>query len=693
MKKLACVTLACVFIWGCADRMQDAIETGQLNPGGSGEFSFVVMGSCSPQPGAGDSVAPNKLFVDSIDRCNAQRADFAVIAGDVISGRTGDVELLAKQWNAAAKALKRLVMPHLLVPGDRDVWDRESLRQWTQRFGRLYFSWDHKAAHFIALCSNVPGQEGQITGEQLKWLTRDLMRSFRSKRVFIFIHEPLWAVGGPEGVDSNAWNRDVHPLLVQYGVDTVFAGGWHRYCLFPTRDTVRYVMTGGGGIEAGPYELAGRFPHFVKVDVSPNKPTALSVVTPSKTLPPECVISEPLEMLTGGLEMSMDAATPGKIDLELTVPNPTTLATQGVLTWGHRGSTWKAVSTQTAIPAGKSGKLTAATTYQRLLDLPAATVELRAGKRRLFGWRDVLGRAISVSTVKRTRTVDVPWVGRIKIDGDAADWGDEGFRIEALSTVGRAVTNKGTFAPTVRLGWDDAGLLVHVTVRDDTISPAKKGKKMTDGDWVQVYVSSGPGARDVYSVIAAPPADAKTPQRIGFDFPQEQRKLRATVQTKLIPGGYAVETRLPWSNLHVKPREGRTLGVQVLVRDADADAPVVHQGWYPMGDPLSAGGLDRVCGVRLIDGEPSPPETLAVRAGTVLPIGSGIELVAPKASAGKKVLIKQGDKTLAQGVFRKAGGQARADITLGLSPKGTAFGTVDVLIDGAKATTVNLGGS
>ena len=445
----------------------------------------------------------------------------------------------------------------------------------------------------------------------------------------------------------------------------------------------------GGGIEAGPYELAGEFPHAVKVDVSPSEPTKLAVVTPTKTLPPECVISEPLEMLTDGLTMSMDTATPGKLDLKLTVPNPTTLATRGVLTWGgHPGSTWKAVTAQTAIPAGKSGQLAAAATYGRLLELPAATVELRAGDRRLFGWRDVIGRSISVSTAERPRSVDVPWIGEITIDGDAADWGDEGFRVEALSTVGRVVTSSGVFAPTVRLGWDEEGLVIFVTVRDETISPAKKGTKLTEGDWVQVYVSSGPGAGDVYSLIAVPPADAKTPQRIGFDFLQAKRKLRATVESKRVAGGYVVEARLPWSNLRLTPAEGRKLGVQVLVRDADAGSPVVHQGWYPMGDPLSAGGLGRLCRVRLTDGAPSPAETLAVRAGTVLPIGSGIELVAPEASAGKKVLITQGGKTLAQGVFRKVGGQARADITLGLSPKGVAYGVVDVVIDGTKAATI-----
>ena len=106
---------------------------------------------------------------------------------------------------------------------------------------------------------------------------------------------------GPQLVDGSTCGEALVRLLSQYGVDTVFAGGWHRYCLFPTRDNVGYVVTGGGGIEAGPYELAGEFPHFVKVNVSLSEPTKLAVVTPTKTLPPECVISEPLEMLTRGL--------------------------------------------------------------------------------------------------------------------------------------------------------------------------------------------------------------------------------------------------------------------------------------------------------------------------------------------------------------------------------------------------------
>ncbi len=64
----------------------------------------------------------------------------------------------------------------------------------------------------------------RIAGAQLAWLKEDLAAA-KGKRIFVFLHQPLWREEGLE-FSATDWGRHVHPLLAQAGVDTVFAG--HR---------------------------------------------------------------------------------------------------------------------------------------------------------------------------------------------------------------------------------------------------------------------------------------------------------------------------------------------------------------------------------------------------------------------------------------------------------------------------------
>ena len=689
MKKFACLCLACLLVCGCAEGTQDALKKGVLSPGSAGEVSFVVVSGVASLGEAARGVDPIARFSSNIDRCNAQGVDFAVVLGDVTPLRAQGDDELTRQWDARDRLCRRFDMPHILVPGDGDMWSSASRRQWHRRYGEPYFSWDHKRTHFIVLCSEMPGQDNRIAGEQLAWLEKDLVKAFRAKRTFVFVHRPLWTHPGPDATAPNQWNTEVHPLLAQYGVNTVFAGHQRQYCLYPTRDKVRYVVAGGGSDQ---YELAGGFDHFVKVDILDSQAT-LAVVTPAGPLPPQCAMAEPIEMLRRALTATVSAPgqKTGQVELKVSVPNPTNSPAKAILTWDSPGSTWTAAKAEADVPAGGKVTLLAKASYTRLLSLPEARVELQAGKRRLFGWQDILARAIGVAVARRTKVVEIPKLEGIKIGGDVSDWAGRGFRIEVLSTIGRTVALTGVSAPRVRLAWDEKGLLVMVVVHDETITPAGKGRPATDGDSVEICVSSGPGFQDVYCLTVIPPTTKGAAPQTLFRFADEPRSLEAQAACTLTDSGYIIEARLPWSNLDISPEQGRLIGAQVMVNDADGTTPRVRMGWYPLGHPLSeTDGFGSICEVRL-GLQASPAEVLAVRAGTVLPIASSVELTAPADWDGKPVAVKQGDKTLAESTLRARAGQAHADMTFGLSPEGGPIGTVDIYVDGEKAETVDLG--
>ena len=397
MKKLICLLFVYVFVCGCTSSVQqDVFKQNAFEPDTREDFRFVVMGDNRPWGNAKDIVTQNEHFLGNIERTNTSGADFAVIVGDLIHGYTEDAELIRRQWDAYELACRQFKIPYVSVVGNHDMWDEQSQAIWQKRYGQLYFSWNHKGCHFIALCSEIVGQIDKITGKQLEWLETDLGKAASARRIFVFLHKPLWRYGPAEGEKQNQWKRDVHPLLAKYNVDTVFAGHWHQYILYPTRDGVRYVVTGGAGAEIGRgYELTGEFFHFVTVDVA-GRSTRMKVITADGQLPPDCVTVEQIEALAKAIHIEPMQRLPrdGNILLPIHVTNPTAQPAKAILQWDVNGTSWQADEAEILIPAGAKKTIVAKAKYQAFFPLPKARVELTDGKRAFFGWQ-FLEQAIS----------------------------------------------------------------------------------------------------------------------------------------------------------------------------------------------------------------------------------------------------------------------------------------------------------
>jgi predicted phosphodiesterase len=225
---------------------------------------FVVMGDNRPQWGGDDVVTPSVMYQRAIDEVNLLQPELVLIAGDLIYGYDEDMELIEREWEAFDQATARFEMPVHLVAGNHDIWDGPSEEMYQQRYGPLWYSFDRKDCHFVVLDSEDQTAPNQIAGEQLEWLRADLAAA-RGKRIFVFLHKPLWEEEDPD----NDWGENVHPLLAEAGADTVFAGHWHIYRQAPTKDGVRYIITGGAGAEIGDDPLLGDFYHYIMVTAPP----------------------------------------------------------------------------------------------------------------------------------------------------------------------------------------------------------------------------------------------------------------------------------------------------------------------------------------------------------------------------------------------------------------------------------------
>ena len=235
-------------------------STGLFSP-----FRFSVMGDTRPH-GDPEKVVQPPMFKRAIKEINLLDPEFTVIVGDLILGYEDDDELIAREWEEYSRTCSTFRNPCYSVVGNHDVWNKWSEERWCKRHGPLYFAFPHRGCRFICLNSEDTGKMDYIQGEQLEWLKGELESHRDAKHIFVFLHKPLWCEGYHPG-PSARWMEDVHPLLVEYGVNTVFAGHIHVYELFEEMDGVRYIITGGGGAEIGNLPYRGDFYHHLFVTV------------------------------------------------------------------------------------------------------------------------------------------------------------------------------------------------------------------------------------------------------------------------------------------------------------------------------------------------------------------------------------------------------------------------------------------
>lgn len=272
------LTLACQALCG-----QPASGSAQPRgrPAAGDAFRFVVIGDTRTPGGKWATVKPPEVspaFLKLIEQINLTSPDLIVNVGDLVMGHRDRASLI-RQWEAFDKALLGCDPPMYLVAGNHEVRNEMDAEIYRRRYGPLWYAFDHKGAHFIVLCSEVPTETGRIGPEQLKWLADDLTANAHRGPTYVFVHQPFWTYGGPTpAVASRArkeglyqlWMDSVHPLLVRHKVDVVFGGHWHSY-LSQNIDGVRYVVTGGGGAELRdfkvPPEVLGRFHHYLTVAV------------------------------------------------------------------------------------------------------------------------------------------------------------------------------------------------------------------------------------------------------------------------------------------------------------------------------------------------------------------------------------------------------------------------------------------
>jgi hypothetical protein len=253
------------------------------------DLVFVAAGDSRPT-GSG---APLPRVVRTVfEEIGLIRPDFVLWSGDSVYGYCDTSDELRKEHDAFVALATLGKSPLYNATGNHEIHAQQTCKeppaaelcggpcaekQFVERYGNLYGSFDVAGAHFIALSTDVGGQEDDVTGEQLEWLKRDLEANKNARAIFVFCHTEFY--GSPK-IDPDAGrshpplkNRDaLHTLFQQYPVKAVFSGHEHLYWR-ETHDNIDYFILGGAGAPLYAAPDNGGFAQYLVVRLSGSKVT------------------------------------------------------------------------------------------------------------------------------------------------------------------------------------------------------------------------------------------------------------------------------------------------------------------------------------------------------------------------------------------------------------------------------------
>ncbi len=176
----------------------------------------------------------------AVAAANRLSPDFVVMGGDMVDDPRDD-----SQYAALSDIVSELEGPSTMhwVPGNHDVaFDtvaptEDSLLLYRRRFGPDTYAFDHKGAVFVVVNTVVWDHPDRVPGAwstQLMSLEQELDAARRRGATHLIVmgHHPLFTA--LPGEFDSYWNipgerrHVIIDLFRTYGVETMFAGHWHR---------------------------------------------------------------------------------------------------------------------------------------------------------------------------------------------------------------------------------------------------------------------------------------------------------------------------------------------------------------------------------------------------------------------------------------------------------------------------------
>jgi 3',5'-cyclic-AMP phosphodiesterase len=169
------------------------------------DFTFLFLTDTHLQPELNAAAGCDQCF----RKARTLKSDFAIQGGDhVFDSLAVSRERATSLFDLYAKTEQDLGMKLYHTIGNHDVFgvypasgvspESDSLygkKMYEERFGKTYYSFDHKGVHFIVLDSigitDDRAYEGRVDAAQLQWLAADLKALPAATPVIVSVHIPL----------------------------------------------------------------------------------------------------------------------------------------------------------------------------------------------------------------------------------------------------------------------------------------------------------------------------------------------------------------------------------------------------------------------------------------------------------------------------------------------------------------------
>ncbi|MGC2697603.1 MAG: metallophosphoesterase [Candidatus Angelobacter sp.] len=227
-------------------------------------FRFIVYG---------DTRTNHLIHQEIVQSVLDAKPDFILQTGDLVQFAS-----LGSQWgrfDRITKPIRDKNIPYYPARGNHDSapYSRYTteVRDKVDSGNKLYYRFDRKALRFICLDTETAINE---KSPQYHWLESELQQAKLDGKIVVpFFHEAIFSAGKHAG-ENRALRSVLHPLFIKYGVKVVFQGHDHLYYR-TSRDSITYVVTGGGGaplydIQPGLLisgDVAKKLHHFCIADV------------------------------------------------------------------------------------------------------------------------------------------------------------------------------------------------------------------------------------------------------------------------------------------------------------------------------------------------------------------------------------------------------------------------------------------
>lgn len=311
----------------------------------------------------------------------------------------------------------------------------------------------------------------------------------------------------------------------------------------------------------------------------------------------------------------------------------------------------------------------------------------------------ILFGAASPALQAQVETFDLPRLDQIKIDGDFSDWGDDqGFGVEVLLQEAGSYKNADDHNVHFRAGWNPDGILIYITVEDDSwIEYPEKGKYYS-ADVIELFLAGKRGDDDVCQWYITPGMSDEVKEP-GVRFRELRRGPTKGMPSdlkvfreKLGDNKYRMEIFAPWSCIGKEGNAGTVSAFQIWVNDKDEDSRSSRYMsiFYP--EKGASYATRTMHNLRLVEDNKSSLRISSLGEYDTKRFQPFIRMWARNERAGDKVSVKSGDAVIGSAVLNNENtpGRSTAKILLPPAPLGQPYKKLAVYLGDQQVNAVSL---